>query len=259
MTRRILAISIAIVLAALGTAAGLVLVLSADARAQNRISDPVTVVIAVKRIAVGTTGASLRTGEMVRMEKMPKASVPSDALPEIGPELDKLVVTSSIAPGQILLAANFGEQSKVTSGLALPEGKMAVTVETGAPEQVAGYVQVGSQVAIFLTYTVVEPNGTRTNIQRTRVLLPRVEVLAVGTYQSTRTTTGGTTGTAGSAARSGSVMLTVAVSQADAERLIEGLSHGTLYLGLLTDSVQISPGSGVDNTDGGSGGSPLFP
>jgi pilus assembly protein CpaB len=255
MTRRILAISIAIVLAALGTAGGLFLVLSADARAQNRISDPVTVVIAVKRIAIGTTGASLRTGDMVRTEKMPKTSVPSDALPELGPELDKLVVTSSIAAGQILLAANFGEQSKVTSGLALPEGKMAVTVETGAPEQVAGYVQVGSQVAIFLTYTVVEPNGTRTNIQRTRVLLPRVEVLAVGTYQSARSATG----SSGSAARSGSVMLTVAVSQAEAERLIEGLSHGTLYLGLLTDSVQVSPGGGVDNTDGNAGGVPLFP
>ena len=54
-------------------------------------------------------------------------------------------------------------------------------------------------------------------------------------------------------------MLTVAVSQADAERLIEGLSHGTLYLGLLTDSVQISPGSGVDNTDGGSAWQPVVP
>ena len=256
MTRRILAITIAIVLAALGTAGGLVLVLSADARAQNRISDPVTVVIAVKRIAIGTTGASLRTGQMVRTEKMPKSSVPSDALPEIGPELDKLVVTSNIAPGQVLLAANFGEQSKVTSGLALPEGKMAVTVETGAPEQVAGYVQAGSQVAIFLTYPVVEPDGTRTNIERTRVLLARVEVLAVGTYQSARAANAGTTSS--STARSGSVMLTVAVSQGEAERLIEGLSHGTLYLGLLTDSVQVSPGSGVDNTDGGAGGVPLF-
>jgi hypothetical protein len=53
-------------------------------------------------------------------------------------------------------------------------------------------------------------------------------------------------------------MLTVAVSQAEAERLIEGLSHGTLYLGLLTDSVQVAPGGGVDNTDSGGGGAPLF-
>jgi pilus assembly protein CpaB len=254
MTRRILAITIAIMLAALGTAGGLFLVLSADARAQSRISDPVTVAIAVKRIAVGTTGANVRAGEMVRLEKMPKVSVPSDALAEISPELDKLVVTSNIAVGQILLAANFGDQSKVTSGLPLPEGKMAVTVETGAPEQVAGYVQAGSQVAIFLTYTVVGADGSRTNIERTRVLLPRVEVLAVGTYQQSRATNNATATTS----RSGSVLLTVAVSQEEAERLIEGLSHGTLYLGLLTDSVQVNPGGGVDNTDGGGGGTPLF-
>lgn len=250
MTRRILAITIAIVLAGLGTAGGLFLVLSADARAQSRISDPVTVAIAVKRIPVGTTGANVREGGMVRLEKMPRASVPTDALPEISAELDKLVVTSNVVVGQILLAANFGEQSKVTSGLALPEGKMAVTVETGAPEQVAGYVQAGSQVTIFLTYTVVELDGTKTNIERTRVLLPRVEVLAVGTYSSSGTQT--------SAARSGSVLLTVAVSPDEAARLIEGLSHGTLYLGLLTDSVQVAPGGGVDNTDGGGPGGPLF-
>jgi pilus assembly protein CpaB len=250
MTRRILAITIAIVLAALGTAGGLFLVLSADARAQSRISDPVNVVIAVKRIPIGTTGENVRSGEMVRVEKMPRASIPTDALPDITAELDKLVVTSNIAVGQILLAANFGEQSRVTSGLSLPEGKMAVTVETGAPEQVAGYVQVGSQVTIFLTYEVVGTNGNHTGIERTRVLLPRVEVLAVGTYQSNTASN--------TAARSGSVMLTVAVSQQEAERLIEGLSHGTLYLGLLTDSVQVAPGEGVDNTDGGGNGVPLF-
>jgi pilus assembly protein CpaB len=128
---------------------------------------------------------------------------------------------------------------------------MAVTVETGAPEQVAGYVQAGSQVTIFLTYTVVQPDGTKTNIERTRVLLPRVEVLAVGTYQQARSN-------ANAATRATSLMITVAVSQDEAERLIQGLSHGTLYLGLLTDSVQVSPGSGVDNTDGGGGTSPLF-
>ncbi len=101
---------------------------------------------------------------------------------------------------------------------------MAVTVETGAPEQVAGYVQPGSQVAIFLTYTVLDSNGTKTNIERTRVLLPRVEVLAVGTYQPSRN---GTAPTVRQRHRASSLLLTVAVNQAEAERLIEGLSHGT--------------------------------
>jgi hypothetical protein len=45
------------------------------------------------------------------------------------------------------------------------------------------------------------------------------------------------------------LLLTVAVNQSEAERLIEGLSHGTLYLALLTDSVEVNPGAGVDNVD----------
>jgi pilus assembly protein CpaB len=254
MTRRIIAILIAIALAALGAAGGLFLILSADERARADINDAVTVAIATKRIPVGTTGARVRSENMVRLERMPKSSVPSDALSEISGELDRLVVTTNIAAGQVLLAANFGDQSKVTSGLPLPDGRMAVTVETGAPEQVAGYVQPGSQVVVFLTYDLLDRNGKRTGIQRTRVLLPRVEVLAVGTYQQTRSNSGNTNANA----RGSAVLLTVAVNQQEAERLIQGLSHGTLYLGLLTDSVEVRTGPGVDNTDSATGSTPLF-
>jgi pilus assembly protein CpaB len=253
MTRRIFAITIAIVLAALGTAGGLFLIVSADERAQARITDAVTVAIATKRIPVGTTGERVRSEGMVRFERLPKVSVPADALSEIGTDLDDLVLTSNVAIGQVLLSANFGRRSEVTSGLALPDGKMAVTVETGAPEQVAGYVQPGSQVAVFLTYEVLDNKGDRTGVERTRVLLPRVEVLALGTYQPGDTREDATAGSQG-----GSVMLTVAVDQEEAERLIEGLSHGTLYLGLLTESVDVRAGSGVDNTDSAGGTSPLF-
>jgi pilus assembly protein CpaB len=163
-------------------------------------------------------------------------------------------VTSSIAVGQLLLRSNFDTAGRVTSGLALPDGKMAVTVETGAPEQVAGYVRPGSQVAIFLTYELIDRNGRETNVERTRVLLPRVEVLAVGTYRP-----GGDGRDGGSdETAAASLMLTVAVDQTGAERLIQGLSHGTLYLGLLTDSVDVRSGPGVDNTDAGDTTVPLF-
>jgi pilus assembly protein CpaB len=251
MTRRIVAITVAIVLAALGTIGGLFLVVTADDRARDAINDAVVVAVATKRIPAGTTGTLVRTESLVRFEKMPRVSVPSDALTELTEDLDRKVITSNIAAGQILMRANFGEQSQVTSGLPLPEGKMAVTVQTGAPEQVAGYVQPSSQVAIFLTYTVVNANGSRSSIERTRLLLPRVEVLAVGTYQDTD-------GDDAREPRTTSLLVTVAVTQPEAERLIEGLSHGTLYLGLLTESTPVRPGPGVDNTDADGDSSSLF-
>lgn len=257
MTRRILAITIAIVLAALGTAGGAFLVVTADQRAQLRLTDATDVAVATRRIPAGTTGQRVREDGMVRLVRVPKALVPEGTLAGIGPELDAQVVTTNIAEGQLLLRANFDQRSSSASGLALPEGKMAVTVETGAPEQVAGYVRSGSQVAIFLTYDVVDRNGRDTNIQRTRVLLPRVEVLAVGTYTSDADA-GRDITSAGAGASEGSLMVTVAVDQAEAERLIEGLHHGTLYLGLLTDSVDVRTGTGVDNTDTGDGSVPLF-
>ncbi len=250
MTRRIAAITVAIVLAALGAAGGLFLIVTADQRAQDRIETPVTVAIATKRLAAGTSGARMRDQKLVRFERVPRALAPADVLSAIGPEFDKQVLTSNIAAGQMLLKANFGAPSGVTSGLPIEDGKIAVTVQTGVPEQVAGFVQVGAQIAIFLTYNVVDKDGTRTGLERTRVLLPRVEVLAIGTYQVSASAT--------STSRSGALMITVAVTQADAERLIEGLNHGTLYLGLLTDSADVRSGPGVDDRDSANTSLPLF-
>lgn len=256
MTRRILTITIAIVIAALGTAGVLFYALTADSRARAAINDAVTVAIATERIPAGTTGARIRAEELVRLERMPRSSVPSDALPAVSAELDKLVLTSNIAAGQVLVAANFGEQSTVTSGLPLPDGKMAVTVQTGAPEQVAGYVRPGSQVAIFLTYAMVDRDGKETKIKRTRLLLAKVEVLAIGRYTPPRDTTDGTKATAG--ASNGTLMVTLAVDQKEAERLVLGLNTGSLYLGLLTDTVTVKPGTGVENTDKAGGVNSLF-
>ncbi len=255
MSRRIIAIIIAIVLAGLGAAGGLFLIITADERARDRLTEPVTVAVSVVAIPAGTTGERVRTQNMVRFEQIPKSLAPKGVLTEITADLDTKVATRAIAAGQIVLASNFDDRSRVTSGLTLPKGKMAVTVATGAPEQVAGYVQSGSQVTIFLTYKIVNKKGQRSGVERTRVLLPRVEVLAIGTYKPTQAP--GSTSTATTTAR-GTLMVTVAVDQDEAERLIEAVSHGTLYLGLLTDSVEVQPGEGVDNTDIGDPAAPLF-
>jgi pilus assembly protein CpaB len=261
MTRRILAILVAIVLGALGTGGLLLYAATADERARSNI-EAVTVAVAAERIPVGTSGARIRAEEMVRLEQVPRAAMPSDALPEVSAELDRLVLTSTTQPGQILLSAMFSESSNVTSGLNLPDGTMAVTVETGVPEQVAGYVRPGARIAIFLTFNLLDDELEETKVQRTKVLLPGVEVIGTGTYRPSQNGQNGQNGqeetTDGAAeSNSGSMLVTVAVTQAEAERLIEGLHTGKLYLGLLTDSIEVVPGPGVDNVDM-TGAGPLF-
>jgi pilus assembly protein CpaB len=257
MTRRIVVIVVAIVLATLG--AGLVIsyAVTADMRARSNI-EGVTVAIADKRIPAGTSGARIRSEKMFRLERFPKTSVPKDALVDVNAELDRLVVTSTVAPGQILLSAMFGEQSKINSGLNLPDGKMAVTVSTGVPEQVAGYVQPGARVAIFVTYKLIDKDGRETKLQRTRVLLADVEVLTVGTFQPPQNNNSAA-GVANATNRANNTLLvTLAVDQKEAERLIEGLNTGKLYLGLLTDAINVKPGPGVENSDAAQA-EPLFP
>jgi pilus assembly protein CpaB len=246
MTRRIVAITVAIALAALGAAGGLFLILTADKRAQDRLTDGVTIAVAGQNLSVGTTGAKLRQSKLVTYERVARALVPEDAVTDFDTgAYDGQVLTSNIVGGTMLLKGNFGDRASDASGLALPDGMMAVTVQTGSPQQVAGYVHVGSEVVMFLTYSVVDSNGAKTNEQRTQVLLPKVQVLAIGGPNSSQS----------------NLLVTVAVTPGDAERLIEGLSHGTLYLGLLTDSVTVKPDGGVNNKDGTNPAnvSPLFP
>jgi len=258
MTRRILAIIVAVVLAGLGTIGVLFYALNADQRAHDRLTAATRVAIVVKRIPVGTTGARILSENMISYDNLPNSALPADRsvlVSTFDDDLRKLAVTSTVQPGQVLLKSMFAQQSTVASGLSLPDGKMAVSVELSVPEQVAGYVQSGSEIALFLTYDAVDRDGRQTGLTRTRILLPRTEVVAVGTY----TPPTDETTTTGSAGRTGSLLVTVAVTQGEAERLVEAVRTGKLYIGLLTDSINVRPGAGVDNADSGGGITPLFP
>jgi pilus assembly protein CpaB len=258
MTRRLLAITVAIALAAVGTAGILWYVISTDKRVQAELTDPVTVAVADRQIPVGTTGLTINEQKMVRFVQMPKGAVPeADVISAFGPEFDQLVTTATVEKGFMVLRPMFGDRSQVTSRLPTPDGKMAITVETTAPEQVAGYVQAGAQVTIFATYRLLNEQGEETKFTRTKVLLPKVEVLAVGTYQRQNGDGNEDGGVGGSTSGEGALLITVAVNQGEAERLILAKNMGSLYLGLLTSGIDVKAGPGVESTDNGPT-TPLF-
>jgi len=145
-----------------------------------------------------------------------------------------------------------------------------------ASEQVAGFVVPGAKIAIFDSFNAVDgktpiPSGeklsfSRDAVQTTRILFPSVEVIAVGTRGAPNAATSDTvnqtatsgvagtgTGTGTGAANGpqssdgGSLLVTVAVDQAEAERLVHAVQTGTLYLALVNDATKVSPGPGVNN------------
>ncbi|HYN96338.1 MAG TPA: RcpC/CpaB family pilus assembly protein [Pilimelia sp.] len=261
MTRRILAVLAAVALAAVGCLAVVAYVRGADQRAvAGRAA--VWVLVATKRIPAGTTAARVRTGGYTERVAMPAATVPRDALGAVDPALDELAVTADVQARQLLLRGIFGEPTRISGGLALPEGKLAVSVEMAAAGRVAGYVRPGSTVAVMNTFTMQEGKGRipagdglsprHDYNHATRVLLPRIEVIGVGERGTTGAATAGeaqaSTAAAAPAGKGGvTLLVTFAATQEEAERLVHATQTGTLYLALLDDTARIEPGPGVDN------------
>lgn len=260
MRRRILAVLVALALAAVGCVSVVAYVRAADQRALAG-REATWVLLATKRIPAGTTAAQLRAGRYLERVAMPAAAVPKDALATLDAEVDGLALTADVQSRQMLLRGMLGEPTGLSGGLALPEGRLAVSVEVTAAARVGGYVRPGSRIAIFDTFTLRTggrtPSGDVGVTSRheynhaTRVLLPRVEVIAVGergTAGAVTSATGASPATAAMGKGGATILVTVAVTQQEAERLVHATQTGSLYLALLDDTAKIEPGSGVDNT-----------
>jgi pilus assembly protein CpaB len=260
MTRRVIGVLLAIVLAVVGTVAVFFYVATTEKRVTADLQ-PVRVLVAKERIPAGTSGARIRDKELFEEVVMPKSSVPDDVLQAIPVEFDKLVITSDVQPRQLILRGLFGQATKLSGGISVTEKLLAVSAKFKAEEEVGGFVRPGSTVAVFATCEIFDADYKKKygeNNWNTRLLLPRVEVLAVGAYGNGGQTSAQSADERAKAEDSGKVTLlvTVAVSQADAERLVhtirvcdgeETFGRGGLYLPLLTDSSEIKPGPGVDN------------
>jgi pilus assembly protein CpaB len=259
MSRRILMIGATLLLAVIGTVAVLLYVGKADARALAG-KQAVTVLVAAKKVPAGTSAHQADLDGLLRTEEMPAETVPADALAAVGSDLADLVASSDIQAGQLVLRPMFVTKTEQTGGLKIPDGKIAISVAVTSSQQVAGFVQVGSKVAVFDTFNVAEgsartPAGDGLQKQHqynqaTRLVLSSVEVLAIGPQGSggADAKKGGAMAAADTAnGSSGMVLVTVAVDQADAEKLIHAVQTGAVYLALLTDTSKTAPSQGVDN------------
>jgi Flp pilus assembly protein CpaB len=263
MSRRITAISAALVLALLGTLLVVVYVGRADARALDGVKT-VTVLVAKEPLKKGQTVKSAKDAGLITSEVLPRKAVPATALAELQPADEPLVFASDVTKGEILSRPRLVAKVEAPDRLVIPAGKMAVTVALGDPARVANFVTVGSDIAVFDSYNVFEgnqggswtPSGDHLQDEfernkATRLLLPRVKVLAVGdsfTPEQPEKAEEEDDAALG-ALPVGDVtatLITVAVDQREAEKLIHGTQTGTLYLGLL-DTYQVAPGPGVDN------------
>jgi pilus assembly protein CpaB len=121
----------------------------------------------------------------------------------------------------------------------MPAGMFAITVNLSDTGRVAGFVSPGSNVALFLNGPI-GPSGQ----EGTRLLLPKVQVVAVA---QTTVTTATTTGPEGAQTTESlpRTLFTLALNQKDAEKVLYASTHGELSFGLLNDRSKVAPGPGV--------------
>jgi pilus assembly protein CpaB len=242
--RRAALLIAAVIVAAIGTSLIYLYVKSADDRAMADVT-PVKVLVARSKVAAGTPVTDAAANGAFVLQSVPRSAAVSGVVPNIDPIQGKVALTT-IFPGQQILRQMFGVGAAATSPFAaLPKATMAVSFSFADPNRVAGFVQPGSKVAVFVT-------GQDKNGDYTRILLPSAQVVAVGPTTVQPATSSGSA----NKEQVPRALLTLALSQGQAEKMIFAASKGTLYLGLLTDGSQVgpSPGANERNLFASSGG-----
>jgi pilus assembly protein CpaB len=241
MDRRRVLLLAAVLLAVLGTVLVFLYVRGADSRAEQRF-ETVEVLKATTAIEPGESiddaqaSGKLALLPVAREDVLPNAQTSTETL-------SGLVATTRIYPGEQIISDKFGGEAEASSALQIPKGMLAVSVNLTDPARVAGFVNPGSEVTVFL-------NGANptTGEPFTRVLLPRVTVLGVGSTTPTTTTTTTEDGEQ-TTEQLPRTLLTLAVDQSDAQRVLFATTNGELAFGLLTGNVTVRPDDGVTAAD----------
>lgn len=248
MDRRRLLLILAVFVAVIGTALVFLYVKGADKRASDQF-DNVSVLKATQDITAGETyDAALSSGKM-SMQPVPKNQL-TDGYQTSTDALKGSIASVPIFSGQQIIASQFGTSVAVSnSALAIPKGMIAISVNLTDPDRVAGNIQNGSEVAIFVTgqLQVSGPAGGTTggDAQSTRLLLPKVTVLNVGSPQPPTTSTKTDPNGVQTTEQLPRTLLTLAVTQQQAQKVIVASKALDLTFGLLTSNSQVKPGPGT--------------
>ena len=245
MDRRKLLLVVAAVVAVLGVALVFVYAKGADKRAAEKF-DTVEVLVANKKVAPGESFDDALERGKFELTHVAQAQVLDGAADE-SDQFEGSVALTTVYPGEQLVPTKFGGAFDVEAQttLPIPDGKVAISILVNDDGRVGKFLAPGAEVAIIFTdidKTTQEPILTKT-------LLKRVMLLAAG---STSSLSGdGNEDTSAEDAPEAEneeaiqQLLTVAVSQRDAERVRFAEKDGELTAALLNGASETD-----DTTDG---------
>jgi len=234
MTRRLPMVLAAMLVAAIGAAAVFLYVRNIETAAAAE-QEQVQVLVAAEPIPAGQTAGEAEAAGSLQLATIDRETAAAGALSSIEPIRDDAAL-SPIFPGEQILEQKFGAAGSA-SPLPIPDGKLAVSVQLSDPARVAGFVGPGSEVAVLMTATPPDAEAGSTADTVTATLLPRVQVIAAGQTTLVSRTTTSESG-AETTEQIPLAILTLALSEDEAQKVVQAQSQGELYFGLLTESSE---------------------
>lgn len=218
MRRRVLGGVAAFLLAVIGAALLLSYVAGADRRALAGV-EAVSVLVVTEPIAKGTAGDRLTSS--VKAKMLPAVALGPGAVDQLS-QLTGKVATTDLVPGEQLLASRFADPATLAGAdkVKVPKGMQEISLALEPQRVVAGQLTTGSTVGLFVSLPKDVDRPAETRLLLNKVLVTRLQGNAASAAS---------TGIS-SAATSTAVLVTLAVTAADAERVVFGAENGTVWL-----------------------------
>jgi pilus assembly protein CpaB len=222
--RRFLAAVAALVLLVAGTGVLLAYVRGADSRALAG-TRTVDVLVVDQLIPAGTAGSDL--AHMVRTEIVPAKVALPGRVTDLG-ALDGRVAAVDLQPGEQLLTSRFERPRDLQAPgtVPVPAGLQEVSVLLEPQRAVGGRLASGDTVGVVLSMGAQGPGKTHAVLHH--VLVTQIQ----GAPAPVDSKSDPQTASSGSPAPTQSLLVTLAVSAAQAEAVVFGMEHGTLWLTL---------------------------
>jgi pilus assembly protein CpaB len=178
--------------------------------------------VAISDLTVGTSWDDLVS--LVEKRQVPDSLRPPGAISDPSQVKGKTLVRS-MSKGEVLTTVQFNASG--AESLKVPEGFSALTISLQLPQGVGDYIQPGSKANVFVTFKGLPGKTDPEEATVTRLLVSNVTVLAnrraLPAVQAE-----------GAPAESGAeVLLTLAVTIEQAERIIFAKENGGVWLTLM--------------------------
>jgi pilus assembly protein CpaB len=190
----------------------------------------VDVLVADQPIPEGTSGDQLV--DLVRTEKVPAKTAVEGRVTDLA-ALSGEVAEVDILPGEQLLAGRFVSPDALVAPdqVDVPAGLQEVSVLLEPQRAVGGRLAAGDTVGVVVSLTF-QDGTSATHAVLHKVLVTQVQGAPTPVDPATQDGQDPATASAGTPVPSASLMVTLAVNAAQAEAVVFGVEHGTLWLSL---------------------------